>query len=373
MPVSQVVTGLLIRAYTFQISKKIYGQPTESEASNCKLSVMNRKKQRAFSGIQPSGRLHIGNYTGALKQWIDTQRDVDGIYCVVDLHALTSTDNGGERPVTEQSREVAALYLACGIDPKASIIFLQSDVWTHPYLSWVLETQVPLGWLSRMTQFKTKSSERDSIPTGLLTYPLLQAADILLYDADIVPVGEDQKQHIELARDIAQRFNAKYGETFVLPKPKIGMDGSRIMALDAPTEKMSKSGALLSRGHSIGIVDSPDAISHSIKRAVTDSGTSVSVENAGPGIRNLLNIYKAFSGESDKELTSRFEGKGYGALKNDLTELLIKKLAPIRDEYQRILADVSYLDEVLSDGRERALQISTMKVTLVMKSLGMHA
>ncbi|MCY3884479.1 MAG: tryptophan--tRNA ligase [Gammaproteobacteria bacterium] len=330
---------------------------------------MAERKQRAFSGIQPSGKLHIGNYTGALKQWIETQHSVDGIYCVVDLHALTSTEKTSEKTVVDQSREVAALYLACGLDSNASIVFLQSEVWTHPYLSWVLETQVPLGWLSRMTQFKTKSSERDSIPTGLLTYPLLQASDILLYDADIVPVGDDQKQHIELARDIAQRFNSAYGEIFTLPQPKIGMDGSRIMALDAPTEKMSKSRALLSHGHGIGIVDEPDAIAHTIRRAVTDSGSSVSVESAGPGIRNLLNIYKAFSGETDNELTTRFDGKGYGTLKSDLTDLLVEKLAPIREEYHRVLAEGSFLDEVLSKGKERALQISSEKVALVMESL----
>ena len=333
---------------------------------------MTDEKLRAFSGIQPSGKIHIGNYTGALQHWVDTQNEVDGIYCVVDLHALTATGRRPGKSVVERSREVAALYLACGLDPKASTIFLQSEVWTHPYLSWVLETQVPLGWLSRMTQFKSKSSEADSVATGLLTYPVLQTADILLYDADIVPVGEDQKQHIELARDIAQRFNSIYGAVFVLPEPKIGTHGSRIMALDEPTVKMSKSGALVNQGHSIGIVDAPEEVSQAIRRAVTDSGTTVDVEDAGAGIRNLLNIYKSFSGESDRELSARFDGRGYGVLKNNLAELLVEMLAPIRDEYQRILAERSYLDEVLSNGRERALRISTEKVACVMEVLGLR-
>ena len=333
---------------------------------------MTEKKLRAFSGIQPSGKIHIGNYTGALQPWVNEQSEVDGVYCVVDLHALTATDTGSDKSVAEQSREVAALYLACGLDPKASTIFLQSEVWTHPYLSWVLETQVPLGWLSRMTQFKSKAGEADSVPTGLLTYPVLQTADILLYDADIVPVGEDQKQHIEIARDIAQRFNSVYGAAFVLPEPRIGTHGSRIMGLDKPAVKMSKSRALVNQGHSIGIVDAPEAISHAIRRAVTDSGTSIDVQNAGAGVRNLLNIYKSFSGESDRELSARFDGRGYGVLKNSLAELLVEMLAPIRNEYQRILAERSYLEEVLNSGRERALRISTEKVARVLEILGIR-
>ena len=333
---------------------------------------MSDGKPRAFSGIQPSGKIHIGNYTGALQPWVDAQGEVDGIYCVVDLHALTATGRGSGKSVGERSREVAALYLACGLDPKASTIFLQSAVWTHPYLSWVLETQVPLGWLSRMTQFKSRADEAESVPTGLLTYPVLQAADILLYDADIVPVGEDQKQHIEIARDIAQRFNSTYGTAFVLPEPRIGTHGSRIMGLDDPTVKMSKSRALVNRGHSIGIVDAPEAISQAVRRAVTDSGTSVDVQDAGAGVRNLLNIYKSFSGESDPELSARFDGRGYGVLKNGLTELLVDVLAPIRGDYQRILAERSYLDDVLDDGRQRALRISIEKVECVKEILGLR-
>ena len=333
---------------------------------------MTDKRLRAFSGIQPSGKIHIGNYTGAIQPWVAAQDEVDGVYCVVDLHALTATGRGPGKSVGERSREVAALYLACGLDPKASTIFLQSEVWTHPYLSWVLETQVPLGWLSRMTQFKSKASEAGSVPTGLLTYPVLQTADIPLYDADIVPVGEDQKQHIEIARDIAQRFNSTYGAAFVLPEPRIGTHGSRIMGLDEPTVKMSKSRALVNRGHSIGIVDAPDAISHAIRRAVTDSGTSIDVQNAGAGIRNLLNIFKSFSGESDQELSARFNGKGYGVLKNGLAELLVEALAPVRSEYQRLLAERSYLDDVLNEGRERALRLSTEKVACVMEILGLR-
>lgn len=333
---------------------------------------MTDKRLRAFSGIQPSGKIHIGNYTGALKPWVDAQDEVDGIYCVVDLHALTASDREPRKSVGERSREVAALYLACGLDPKASTIFLQSEVWTHPYLSWVFETQVPLGWLSRMTQFKSKANETDSVPTGLLTYPVLQAADILLYDAEIVLVGEDQKQHIEIARDIAQRFNSTYGLIFVLPEPKIGVHGSRIMALDEPTVKMSKSRALINRGHSIGIVDDPDAISQTIRRAVTDSGASISVQNAGAGIRNLLNIYRSFSGESDQAVSARFDGKGYGVLKNDLAELLVDALAPIRSEYQRLLAERLYLNDVLDEGQERALRLSTEKVACVLEILGLR-
>ena len=333
---------------------------------------MTDKKLRAFSGIQPSGKLHIGNYTGALQPWVNTQNEVDGIYCVVDLHALTAAELGSGKSVIERSREVAALYLACGLDPEESTIFLQSEVWTHPYLSWVLETQIPLGWLSRMTQFKSKSKQADSVPTGLLTYPVLQTADILLYDADIVPVGEDQKQHIEIARDIAQRFNSTFGTVFTLPQPNIGTHGSRIMGLDEPTIKMSKSRAFDYQGHGIGIVDSPETITRSIRRAVTDSGTNVDVQDAGAGIRNLLNIFKSFSGESDRELSARFDGKGYGVLKNSLAELLVETLAPIRDEYQRILEERSYLHEVLYTGKERALEISTVKVACVLEILGLR-
>lgn len=223
-----------------------------------------------------------------------------------------------------------------------------------------------------MTQFKSKSSEADSVPTGLLTYPVLQTADILLYDADIVPVGEDQKQHIEIARDIAQRFNSVYGAAFVLPEPRIGTHGSRIMGLDEPTVKMSKSRALVNQGHSIGIIDAPDAISQAIRKAVTDSGTSIDVENSGAGVRNLLNIYKSFSGESDRELSAHFDGRGYGVLKNSLAELLVEKLAPIRNEYRRILAERTYLDEVLNNGRECALRMSTEKVACVMEILGLR-
>jgi len=223
-----------------------------------------------------------------------------------------------------------------------------------------------------MTQFKSKSSEADSVPTGLLTYPVLPTADILLYDADIVPVGEDQKQHIEIARDIAQRFNSAYGTVFVLPEARIGTHGSRIMGLDDPTVKMGKSRAVVDPSHSIGLVDHPEAISRAVRRAVTDSGTSIDVQNAGAGVRNLLNIYKSFSGESDRELSARFDGKGYGVLKNGLAELLADMLAPIRNEYQRILCERSYLDEVLNNGRERALRISTEKMACVMEILGLR-
>ena len=333
---------------------------------------MANERPRSFSGVQPSGKIHIGNYTGALQPWVETQNEVDGIYCVVDLHALTAPHRGGEKALAERSREVAALYLACGLDPAVSTIFRQSEVWPHPYLSWLLETHVPLGWLSRMTQFKSKTGEANSIPTGLLTYPVLQTADILLYDTNVVPVGEDQTQHIELARDIAQRFNSIYGTVFVVPEAKIATHGSRIMALDDPTVKMSKSGALASQGHSIGIVDTPDQIVRAVRRAVTDSGSTVDIEHAGSGVRNLLNIFQSFSGDSERQLAARFEGKGYGVLKDHVADLLVEALAPIRADYSRILADRGYLERVLATGRDRALQIAVEKIACVVEIFGLR-
>ena len=315
---------------------------------------------RVFSGVQPSGNLHLGNYLGALKQFVQLQDDNECIYCVVDEHAITVPQD----PAVLQSciRDIASLYIAAGVDPKKSIIFVQSQVSGHAELGWILMCNSYTGELSRMTQYKQKAAGRESVPAGLFAYPVLMAADILLYDTDIVPVGADQKQHIELTRDIAIRINGKYGEdTFVVPDGRFLKEGARIMALDDPTVKMSKSAPNeLSR---IDILADPAKIKKAIMKATTDSEGVIrfDIENK-PGVSNLLNIYSVLSGKSVDELVAQYEGQGYGNFKKDLVEVTVEALKPVQERYNEIRFS-GELDSILRDGAQRANEIaeSTMK------------
>jgi len=310
--------------------------------------------KRVFSGVQPTGNLHIGNYLGALKQFVELQEDNECIYCVVDMHSITVPQDPAE--LKKHTLDIAALYMAVGVDPKKSIIFAQSTVPGHAELNWILTCNSYTGELSRMTQYKQKSHGAESAPTGLFMYPVLMAADILLYDTDIVPVGNDQKQHIELTRDIAIRINNKYGETFVVPEGKFMKAGARVMALDDPTAKMSKSAPNeMSR---ISLLDEPSKIKKAIMRATTDSEGVIryDIENK-PGVSNLLSIYSAFSGKTIEQLEKDYEGCGYGQLKKDLVEVTVDALAPIRERFTEIRGSQELID-VLKDGAERANAIA---------------
>ena len=323
--------------------------------------------KRVFSGVQPTGNIHLGNYLGALKQFVELQDDHECIYCIVDMHAITVPQDPKE--LRDHILDVAALYLAVGVDPKKSIVFVQSDVPGHAELSWVLTCNSYTGELSRMTQFKDKSKNKESAPTGLFSYPVLMAADILLYDTDIVPVGNDQKQHIELCRDIAIRINNKYKKTFVVPDGRFLKEGARIMALDDPTKKMSKSAENI---HSrISLLDEPSKIKKSIMKATTDSDGVVrfDVENK-PGISNLLNIYSVLSGMSIPELEAKYEGKGYGDFKKDLVEVVVEALAPIKERYEKIRHS-DELIEILKDGAVRADAIAKQTMKRVKENFGL--
>ena len=324
--------------------------------------------KRVFSGVQPTGNIHIGNYLGALKQFVELQDDNECIYCIVDLHSITVPQDPKE--LRKHILDVAALYRAVGIDPKKSIIFVQSDVPGHAELSWILTCNSYTGELSRMTQFKDKSKGRESAPAGLFTYPILMAADILLYDTNIVPVGNDQKQHIELCRDIAIRVNNTIKKnTFVVPDGRFLKAGARIMALDDPTSKMSKSAENI---HSrISLLDEDGKIKKSIMRSTTDSDGTIrfDIENK-PGISNLLNIYSAFSGESIEDIVSRYEGSGYGDFKKDLVGITQEALAPIRQNFNEIRESQELLD-ILKDGAEKAGAIAEKTMKRVKENFGL--
>lgn len=321
---------------------------------------------RVFSGVQPTGNIHLGNYLGALKQFVELQDDHECIYCIVDLHAITVEQDPEE--LKEHILDVAALYLAIGIDPKKSIVFVQSTVPGHTELSWLLTCSSYTGELSRMTQFKDKGKGKESAPTGLFMYPVLMAADILLYDTDIVPVGIDQKQHIELTRDLCNRVNNKYGETFVLPEGRYIKEGAKIMALDDPTKKMSKSAENeLSR---ISLLDDEAKIKKAIMRATTDSDGTIKFDQENkPGISNLMNIYTAFSDLSIEDIEKKYEGKGYGDFKKDLVEILVNGLAPIKQRFEEIRYS-DELIEILKDGANRANAIAEKVVERTKKNMG---
>ncbi|MCB9450810.1 MAG: tryptophan--tRNA ligase [Anaerolineaceae bacterium] len=335
--------------------------------------MSENSKKRVLSGIQPSGNLTIGNYLGALRQWVAEQEAFNCYFCVVDLHAITLPQD----PVAlrEKTREVTALYLAAGLDPQKVTIFVQSHVPAHAELNWILSCLSPLGWLYRMTQFKDKSAkqQQDSIGAGLLNYPTLMAADILLYQAHAVPVGDDQRQHLEYTRDLAQRFNSMYGETFVIPQAMIPKEGARIMGLDAPLAKMSKSEE--SEYHAVYLLDPPNRIKKKIMRAVTDSGSEISF-NDDPeraGVNNLLTIYQATTGETKEAIESRFAGKGYGDLKKGVVEAVTAKLEPLQAEYNRIAGESGYLDDLLTQGAERASEMAEKTLAQVKERVGFLA
>lgn len=326
----------------------------------------NNKKPRVFSGVQPTGNIHLGNYIGALRQFVDLQDTTDCLYCIVDMHSITVPQD--PKQLRETTLDVAALYLAVGLDPKKATIFVQSTVPQHAELSWILTCNSYTGELSRMTQFKDKSKGSESAPTGLFTYPLLMAADILLYDAKFVPVGNDQKQHIELTRDLAIRFNNKYGETFVVPDYK-GMEvGARIMALDDPTKKMSKSAENI---HSrISLLDEPGKVKKSIMKSTTDSDGIIRFDTAEkPGISNLLTIYSVFSGKKIPEIEAEYEGVGYGQFKKDIVEIVNNHLSPIQEKYREIRNSEELL-KILRDGTEKASAAAEETMKRVREKVG---
>lgn len=318
---------------------------------------MSEKKRRIFSGIQPSGNLTIGNYLGALKNWVAMQEENENFFCIVDLHAITVPQD--PKVLAGKIREVAAIYLAVGLDPKHCTIFRQSAVSGHAELAWLLNCVARVGELQRMTQFKDKTVKggTDSASAGLFTYPVLMAADILLYNADLVPVGDDQRQHLELTRTMARRFNHTFGETFVVPEPMILKSGARVMALDEPTVKMSKSSA--TPASYIALLDEPDAIRKKIRRAKTDSGSGITATADKPAITNLLDIYSATTGRTVAGLEAEYDGRGYGDLKRDLGEAVVGTLAPIRERALSLLANPAELDRLLDSGAERAREIAS--------------
>jgi tryptophanyl-tRNA synthetase len=323
------------------------------------------KKKIVFSGVQPSGVLHIGNYLGAIQRWVRLQSQTTNYFCVVDLHALTIRQDPEE--LHANTLRVAKTYLAAGIDPQHSTIFIQSHVKEHCELAWLLATLCYMGELSRMTQFKDKSRNKgENIGVGLFTYPTLMAADILLYHTDLVPVGEDQKQHLELTRDLAVRFNNAFGETFVVPEPVIGEVGARIMGLDDPTRKMSKSEP--KPGHYLALTDPPDAIRKKIGRAVTDSGTEIRAGADKPALSNLLNIYHLMSGISIAELEERYRGQGYAAFKRDLAEVVIEHLRPFQERYAAL--DDAEVMALLRAGADRARAVAAETIQQVKERMG---
>jgi tryptophanyl-tRNA synthetase len=328
-----------------------------------------QRRARVLSGIQPSGILHLGNYLGALRRWVLQQEAKENYFCIVDMHAITETPD--PKQLHRRTLEAAAVYLAAGLDPEKSTIFVQSYVRAHAECCWILNCVTPIGWLERMTQFKAKANQRGSVSAALLDYPVLQAADILLYDADEVPVGEDQRQHIELTRDIAQRFNHLYGKTFILPKPVIPESGARIRAFNDPAKKMSKTEAHI-RGHAVNLIDKPDEIRRVISRAVTDSGNEIlfTDDPDKAGINNLLEIYELLTELTRPAIERHFAGKGYGALKRDVAEAVIDTLRPIRERYETLMKDTSTLGEILRRGAERASAIAEAKVQEVKRKVG---
>lgn len=336
--------------------------------------IVETRRKRVLSGIQPSGDLHLGNYLGSIKRWVERQNEKENFFCIVDLHAITVPQDSDL--LRQRTRGVAALYVASGLDPKACTIFVQSHVTAHAEACWLLNCITPLGWLERMTQYKDKAARADNgerISTGLLDYPVLMAGDILLYSADEVPVGEDQKQHVELSRDIAQRFNHQFGETFVVPKPVIPEVGAKVMGFDDPLKKMSKSYEDI-RGHLVKMVDEPREIERTIKRAVTDSGNEIAFSEAPEkaGVNNLLGIYKVISGKTTDQVEADFaDARGYGDLKKAVAEVVIGELAPIRDRYDEIMSDVTELDRILARGAEQARAVAGPKLREMKERIGL--
>jgi tryptophanyl-tRNA synthetase len=319
--------------------------------------------------MQPSGNLHIGNYLGALKNWVKIQSDYEAIFCIVDLHAVTIYQDPAE--LRGKIIELAALYLAAGIDPKETTIMVQSAVPAHAELAWMLTCVTPVGWLQRMTQFKAKAADQETVGDGLLQYPVLMAADILLYQAAIVPVGDDQSQHVELTRDIAQRFNSLYGETFVVPATSLPTVGARVMGLDDPAKKMSKSAT--GSGHAVALLDPPAAIRKKILRATTDSAPAVDFNVLGPGVANLLGIHQAFTGWTDDAMREHFSGMRYGDLKKEVAETVVSHLEPLQKRYREIVSEPGYVARVLAEGAARVAPIANATVETVKRRMGLYS
>lgn len=325
-------------------------------------------RKRVFSGIQPTGDLHIGNYLGAIQHWVVSQAEFDNIFCIVDLHAITVPQD--PRVLKAKTKEVAGLLFAAGIDPHLSAVFVQSHIGAHAELAWILNCFIPMGWMNRMTQFKDKSQkQKELVSVGLFDYPALMAADILLYETDLVPVGEDQKQHVELTRDVAQRFNLIYGETFKIPEPSIPKVGARIMGLDDPTKKMSKSER--QEGHAINLLEPPDNIRSKIMRATTDSFREIVFDENRPGIYNLLVIYELFSGLSRPDIEKRFENKGYVDFKRELAEVIVEGLRPLQTRYRELTADPSHIDSLLAEGASKVRAIAEKTLRSVKDRVGL--
>lgn len=325
------------------------------------------RRKRVFSAIQPSGMLTLGNYLGALKNWVAMSKDYDCLFAVADLHAITVRQEPAK--FRAQIYSTAAILLALGLDPEKSILFIQSQVPEHAQLGWILDCYTQFGELSRMTQFKDKSAKHaDNVNAGLFTYPALMAADILLYGTDLVPVGADQKQHLEITRDIALRFNGLYGNVFTVPEPYIPKTGARVMSLQDPTKKMSKSDENVNAW--VAILDKPEDILRKFKRAVTDSEAKVCLGEGRDGINNLIGIYSAVTGKTPDAIAREFEGKGYGDFKTAVGEAVVEELRPIREEYERIMADKGELERIFRDGADKASHLAGRTLGKAMKKIG---
>ncbi|HYY41641.1 MAG TPA: tryptophan--tRNA ligase [Pyrinomonadaceae bacterium] len=321
--------------------------------------------KRIFSGAQPTGNIHIGNYLGALRNWAALQHEFDSLFCIVNLHAITLPQD--PQVLARKTRELVRLYLASGIDPQVSIIYVQSDVPEHAELAWILGCATRISELERMTQFKEKAAkQRESVGTGILIYPVLMAADILLFQTDLVPIGQDQKQHLELTRDLAERFNRDYGETFRVPDAYIPKVGAKILSLSDSTKKMSKSDE--NANGAINLLDDADTVRRKFKRAVTDSGTDVRFDPARPAVTNMLTIYQLLTGQTPEEIETHFAGKGYAALKSELAEVTVEFLRPLQERVYGY--DDAELDRILAAGRERATSIARTTLDDVKARLG---
>lgn len=328
---------------------------------------MEHEKKTIFSATQPSGRITLGNYLGALRNWVALQDDYNAIYCVADEHAITVRQDPAA--LRRQSLELYAQFIACGLDPEKSIIFIQSHVPQHAELAWVLNCYTMFGELSRMTQFKDKSaSHADNVNAGLFTYPSLMAADILLYQADLVPVGEDQRQHVEITRNIAQRFNGIYGDVFTMPEAYIPKVAARVMSLSEPEKKMSKSSP--NENSFVLVMDKPEAIMRKFKRAITDSEGGIYRSPEKPGVTNLIEIYSAVTGMTPEAVENEFNGKGYGVFKPAVGEAVVEALHPIREETERLLGDKGYLETLYRQGAEKAAALANRTLRKVHKKVG---
>src|SRR3989440_1284932 len=334
-----------------------------------RLSTETQVKKRVFSGVQPTGNLHLGNYLGAIRNWVAVQAEYDNIFCIVDLHAITVPIDPQELHLS--IRQLAALYLACGLDTRYCKLFVQSHVRQHAEMSWIMNCYTPLGWLNRMTQFKSKAGENvESVSAGLYCYPTLMACDILLYQTNLVPVGDDQRQHIEFTRDLAQRFNTLYGQqVFTIPEGQIRVAGARVMSLDNPTQKMSKSDP--NPNSRINLLDDPKTIKQKINRATTDSLRLVTFDSERPGITNLLTIYQLLTGYSQQEIEAEFAGKGYGDFKAALTERLVATLEPIQKRYYELMNDPATLENILMQGAEQVRPMAVVTLQHVKDVIGL--